>query len=56
MALDKDGRRLVASEAIVLINLPKRGTGQPGNIIIRGVQPAISPELRREVHLASGRF
>ena len=55
VALDKDGRRLVASEAIVLINLPKRGSGLPGNVIIRGVQP-ISPELRREVHLAAGRF
>jgi putative ABC transport system permease protein len=55
VALDQEGRRLVADEAIVLINLPRRLSGQPGNVIIRGVQP-VSPELRREVHLAAGRF
>jgi putative ABC transport system permease protein len=55
VALDKEGRRLAADEAIVLINLPRRGTGQPGNVIIRGVQP-VSRELRREVHLGAGRF
>jgi putative ABC transport system permease protein len=55
VALDRDGRRMAAAEAIVLINLPKRGSGLPGNVIIRGVQP-ISPELRREVHLSAGRF
>jgi putative ABC transport system permease protein len=54
-ALDHEGRRLVADEAIVLINLPRRISGQPGNVIIRGVQP-VSPELRREAHLAAGRF
>jgi ABC-type antimicrobial peptide transport system permease subunit len=46
---------LVASEAIVLINLPKRGTGKPANVMIRGVQPA-SFALRREVKLAEGRW
>jgi len=46
---------LVASEAIVLINLPKRGTGRPANIMIRGVQPP-SFALRREVKLAAGRW
>jgi ABC-type antimicrobial peptide transport system permease subunit len=55
-AADQDGRRLVADEAIVLVNLPKRGTGKPGNIMIRGVQAAVSPELRREVKLAAGRW
>ncbi len=46
---------LVASEAIVLINLPKRGTNNPANVMIRGVQPA-SFALRREVKLAEGRW
>jgi ABC-type antimicrobial peptide transport system permease subunit len=46
---------LVASEAIILINLPKRGTGNPANVMIRGVQPA-SFALRREVKLAEGRW
>jgi putative ABC transport system permease protein len=55
VALDREGRRLVADEAIVLINLPKRASGNPANVIIRGVQP-VSPELRREVRLSAGRF
>jgi len=46
---------LVASEAIILINLPKRGTNRPANVMIRGVQPASFP-LRREVKLAAGRW
>jgi ABC-type antimicrobial peptide transport system permease subunit len=46
---------LVASEAIILVNLPRRGTGQPGNVMIRGVQPP-SFALRREVRLAQGRW
>jgi putative ABC transport system permease protein len=46
---------LVASEAIILINLPKRGTGNPANVMIRGVQPT-SFALRREVKLAEGRW
>jgi putative ABC transport system permease protein len=55
VALDQDGRHLVADEALVLINLPKRGTKNPGNVIIRGVQP-VSLLLRREVKLVAGRF
>jgi putative ABC transport system permease protein len=55
VALDKEGRRLVADEAIVLVNLPKREGGKMANVIIRGVQP-LSPELRREVKLAAGRW
>lgn len=54
-AADQDGRRLVADEAIVLVNLPKRITGKPGNIMIRGVQ-TVSTEMRREVKLAAGRW
>ncbi len=46
---------LVASEAIILINLPKRSTGSPTNVMIRGVQSASFP-LRREVKLAQGRW
>lgn len=55
VAADRDGRRLVADEAIVLVNLPKRGTGKPANVMIRGVQE-VSPEMRREVKLAAGRW
>ena len=55
VALDMEGRRMVADEAIVLVNLPKRGTNKPANVIVRGVQ-AVSLPLRREVRLAAGRF
>jgi ABC-type antimicrobial peptide transport system permease subunit len=54
-AVDQEGRQMAAAEAIVLINLPRRGSGMPGNVIIRGVQPG-SPELRREVRIGAGRF
>ncbi len=46
---------LVAAEAIILINLPKRGTSRPANVMIRGVQSASFP-LRREVKLVEGRW
>jgi ABC-type lipoprotein release transport system permease subunit len=46
---------LVAPEAIILVNLPKRGTNNPGNVMIRGVQP-VSQNLRREIKLAQGRW
>lgn len=54
VALGPEGH-LVASEAIILINLPKRGTGRPANVMIRGVQPS-SFALRREVKLVEGRW
>jgi putative ABC transport system permease protein len=46
---------LVASEAIILINLPKRGTSRPANVMLRGVQSSSFP-LRREVKLVEGRW
>jgi putative ABC transport system permease protein len=54
IAAGKEGP-LVAAEAIILVNLPRRGTGQPGNVMIRGVQPG-SFGLRREVRLVQGRW
>jgi ABC-type lipoprotein release transport system permease subunit len=54
VALGPEGP-LVASEAIILVNLAKRGSGKPGNVMIRGVQPP-SFGLRREVRLAQGRW
>ncbi|MBM4287780.1 MAG: ABC transporter permease [Deltaproteobacteria bacterium] len=55
IALNKEGRPLVAQELIVLFNLRKRGTNMPSNVTIRGVSP-ISLELRPEVRLAAGRM
>jgi len=48
--------RLGAAEAIVLINLPKRGTGRPANLMVRGTQMPASLAVRREVKLKEGRW
>ena len=50
-----DGQRLVSRESVVLINLPKRKTGKPANVVIRGVTPA-GLALRPQVHLVEGRM
>jgi ABC-type antimicrobial peptide transport system permease subunit len=55
IASGPDGR-LAASEAIVLINLPKRGTGRPANVMVRGAQLPASLAMRREVQLREGRW
>jgi ABC-type antimicrobial peptide transport system permease subunit len=44
-----DGRSLAAAETVVLVSLPKRGSGQPGLVQTRGVAPesfAIRPQIR----------
>jgi ABC-type antimicrobial peptide transport system permease subunit len=44
-----DGRPLAAAETVVLVSLPKRGSGQPGLVQTRGVVPesfAIRPQIR----------
>ncbi len=50
------GGRLGAAEAIVLINLPKRLTGRPANLMIRGAELPASLAVRREVRLKEGRW
>jgi putative ABC transport system permease protein len=50
-----DGQRMVSRESVVLINLPKRKTGKPANVVIRGVTPA-GLALRPQVHLVAGRM
>ena len=55
VALGDNGERLVAKELVVLINLPKRGTGKPANVVIRGIGPA-SRILRPQVRLREGRM
>ena len=49
------GTRLVSREPVVLINLPKRETGKPSNVTIRGVTAA-GIELRPQVRLVAGRM
>ena len=55
VALDKDGRWLAAREAVVLISLPKKDTGLPSNVEVRGVTPGISFELRPQIKIVAGR-
>jgi ABC-type antimicrobial peptide transport system permease subunit len=54
-ALGENGERLLAKELVVLINLPKRGTGKPANVVIRGIGPT-SLLLRPQVQLREGRM
>jgi ABC-type lipoprotein release transport system permease subunit len=55
VARSTDGRPMVSKEPVVLINLPKRATGKPANVVIRGVTP-IGLELRPQVKLVEGRM
>ena len=54
IAVGRDGRKLVSKEPVVLINLPKRDSNKPSNVVIRGVTP-IGLELRPQVRLVEGR-
>ncbi len=55
VALDKDGRLLAAREAVFLISLPKKETGSPSNVQVRGVTHGISLELRSQIKIVAGR-
>ncbi|MGA2193025.1 MAG: FtsX-like permease family protein [Nitrospirota bacterium] len=55
IATGVDGGRLVAKEVVVLINLPKRGSGKPSNVEIRGIGKE-SMALRPQVRLIYGRM
>jgi ABC-type antimicrobial peptide transport system permease subunit len=55
IATGVDGNRLAAKELVVLINLQKRHSAKPAQVVIRGVGPA-SLQLRPQVRLVSGRL
>ncbi len=55
VAIGDDGHKLVSRETVVLINLPKRDSGKPSNVLIRGVTPA-GLALRPQVRLVEGRM
>jgi ABC-type antimicrobial peptide transport system permease subunit len=55
VAVGEDGNRLASKEVVVLISLPKRDTGKPANVVIRGVTPA-GIALRPQAQLAEGRM
>lgn len=55
IAVGPDGQRLVSKEPVVLINLPKRRTDKPANVVIRGVMPA-GLALRPQLRIVEGRM
>jgi ABC-type antimicrobial peptide transport system permease subunit len=55
IARDVGGARLYSREVVVLIALPRRGTGVPTNVGIRGLEPH-GLELRPQVHIVAGRL
>jgi putative ABC transport system permease protein len=55
IATGADGHRLVSKEPVVLINLPKRSSNKPANVVIRGVTGA-GLALRPQVKLVEGRM
>jgi putative ABC transport system permease protein len=55
IARDADGRPLLSAEPVVLNNLPKRGSGKPSNVTMRGTT-AIGLQLRPQVQIVQGRM
>jgi putative ABC transport system permease protein len=55
IAIGEDGRPVLSKEPVVLINLPKRATGKPSNVVIRGVTQT-GLVLRPQVKIVDGRM
>lgn len=55
VARDGEGRALLSKEPVVLNNLPKRGSGKPSNVTLRGTSPT-GLALRPQVRLSEGRL
>ncbi len=55
VATAADGRLLLSYEPVVLNNLPKRATGKPSNVSVRGTSD-IGLALRPQVQLVAGRM
>ncbi len=55
IAIGRDGRQLLSKELVVIINLPKRRSAKPSNVIIRGVN-ANPLLLRPQVEMVEGRM
>ncbi len=55
IAIGAQGQGMVSKEMVVLINLPKRDTGKPSNVIIRGLGPS-GHDLRPQVRIVQGRM
>jgi putative ABC transport system permease protein len=53
VSIAQTGEPFLAKEMVVLIDLPKRGTNKPSNVVVRGIG-AFSLSLRPQVRLAEG--
>ncbi|GAB2863373.1 ABC transporter permease [Pseudoduganella ginsengisoli] len=55
IARDAQGRPLLSKETVVLISLPRRGSGKASNVVIRGASQQ-GFALRPQVHVTEGRL
>jgi ABC-type antimicrobial peptide transport system permease subunit len=55
IAIGGDGRPMVSKETVVLINLPKRASGKPSNVTVRGVTQ-VGLAIRPQVRIVEGRM
>ncbi len=55
IAVDADGAPMFTAEVVVLISRPKRSSGEPSNVTVRGVSD-MSLKLRPQIKLAEGRM
>ena len=55
IARDATGRALISAEPVVLNNLPKRGSGKPSNVTMRGTSET-GLQLRPQVRVVQGRM
>jgi putative ABC transport system permease protein len=55
LALTTEGKPVVSSELVVIINLLKYGSGDMGNITVRGISPE-AYSLRPQIHISEGRL
>ncbi len=55
VAIGSDGKQQYAKELVILINLPKRDTDKPSNVVIRGIEEHSLP-LRPQVKIVEGRM
>jgi len=55
IATDASGRPLISKEPVVLNNLPKRGSGKPSNVTVRGTTER-GLQLRPQVQMVEGRL
>jgi ABC-type antimicrobial peptide transport system permease subunit len=56
VALNNEGKPQATSDAVVLISLPKRGTSEPTNVVVRGVSPEALDLRAQQVKLVAGRM